>query len=54
MNNLQQLQHINDAITGIYAEGVDWTKVDLEIITIFGTIIYKADGSTVLEVKKEN
>lgn len=53
MNNLQQLQHINDAITGIYAKDVDWTKVDLEIITIFGTIIYKG-GLAVLEAKKEN
>lgn len=54
MNNLQQLQHIDDAITGIYAKDVDWTKVDLEIITIYGKIIYKANCLTVLEVEKES
>ena len=54
MNNLQQLQHIDDAITGIYAKDVDWTKVDLEIITIYGKIIYKAGSLVTLEAKEKN
>ena len=54
MNNLQQLQHIDDAITGIYAKDVDWTKVDLEIITIYGKIIYKAGSLVTLEAKERN
>ena len=54
MNNLQQLQHIDNAITGIYAKDVDWTKVDLEIITIYGKIIYKAGSLVTLEAKERN
>ena len=53
INNLQQLQHIDDAITGIYAKDVDWTKVDLEIITIYGKIIYKAGSLVTLEAKEK-
>lgn len=54
MNNLQQLQHIDDAITGIYAKDVDWTKVDLEIITIYGKIIYKAGSLVTFEAKERS